>query len=51
MLWIPDMKSDCVPKKGGENMADGKIVESGEPKALFDNPKEVRTQEFLAQVL
>ena len=32
-------------------MADGKIVESGEPKALFDNPKEVRTQEFLAQVL
>lgn len=32
-------------------MADGKIVESGEPKALFDNPKEGRTQEFLAQVL
>lgn len=32
-------------------MADGKIVESGEPKALFENPQEVRTQEFLAKVL
>lgn len=32
-------------------MADGKIVESGEPKAIFDNPQELRTQEFLAQVL
>ncbi len=32
-------------------MADGKIVESGEPTELFDRPKELRTQEFLAKVL
>ncbi|PCS07955.1 peptide ABC transporter ATP-binding protein [Lactococcus plantarum] len=32
-------------------MADGKIVESGEPTELFDHPKELRTQEFLAKVL
>ena len=32
-------------------MADGKIVESGVPKDIFENPKELRTQEFLAQVL
>lgn len=32
-------------------MADGKIVESGEPKTLFENPQESRTQEFLAKVL
>lgn len=32
-------------------MADGKIVESGEPAELFEHPKELRTQEFLAKVL
>lgn len=32
-------------------MADGKIVESGKPTELFDHPKELRTQEFLAKVL
>ncbi|GFH39607.1 amino acid ABC transporter ATP-binding protein [Lactococcus insecticola] len=32
-------------------MADGKIVETAPPKELFDDPKEARTQEFLAQIL
>ncbi|WP_099158676.1 amino acid ABC transporter ATP-binding protein [Virgibacillus ndiopensis] len=32
-------------------MHDGKIVESGRPKELFDNPKEERTQEFLSSIL
>lgn len=32
-------------------MADGKIVESGKPKALFENPQEPRTKDFLAKVL
>jgi len=32
-------------------MADGMIVEEGDPDELFGNPKEVRTQEFLRAVL
>ena len=32
-------------------MADGAIVESGTPQEIFDNPKEERTQNFLAKVL
>ncbi|MDE0168004.1 MAG: glutamine ABC transporter ATP-binding protein GlnQ, partial [bacterium] len=30
---------------------DGDIVEEGEPDTLFNNPKEPRTQEFLAHLL
>ena len=32
-------------------MDDGKIVETGTPKDLFDNPKEARTADFLSAVL
>ncbi|RNA70657.1 amino acid ABC transporter ATP-binding protein [Alteribacter keqinensis] len=32
-------------------MHDGRIVETGNSKELFDNPKEKRTQEFLSKVL
>lgn len=32
-------------------MADGHIVEEGTPTAVFDEPKEQRTKDFLAQVL
>ena len=32
-------------------MHDGKIVESGNPNEVFDNPKEERTQEFLGSIL
>lgn len=32
-------------------MADGKIVEDGEPNSIFDNPREKRTQEFLSKIL
>ena len=32
-------------------MADGKIVEQGAPKELFENPQSARLQEFFAQVL
>jgi len=32
-------------------MADGMIVEEGDPDELFGNPKELRTQEFLRAVL
>lgn len=32
-------------------MADGAIVEAGTPQEIFDNPKEERTQNFLAKVL
>ena len=32
-------------------MADGKIVEEGTPAEIFTNPKQPRTQEFLAKVL
>lgn len=32
-------------------MADGIIVEQGSPDEIFENPKEVRTQEFLRAVL
>ncbi|MGC0362756.1 glutamine transport system ATP-binding protein [Rhodococcus sp. 27YEA15] len=32
-------------------MADGYIVEEGEPEALFGNPQQQRTQDFLAKVL
>ena len=31
-------------------MADGLIVEQGEPKEFFANPKEPRTQDFLRRV-
>ncbi len=32
-------------------MADGKLLESGTPQELFDNPKHPRLQEFLSKVL
>lgn len=32
-------------------MDEGRIVEQGSPKELFENPKEVRTKEFLAKIL
>ena len=32
-------------------MADGKIVEEGTPAEIFSNPKQPRTQDFLAKVL
>ncbi|MFC7061622.1 amino acid ABC transporter ATP-binding protein [Halobacillus seohaensis] len=32
-------------------MHDGKIVETGHPKEVFDNPKEERTQRFLSSIL
>ena len=32
-------------------MADGRIIEEGEPKELFENPKSERLQTFLAKVL
>lgn len=32
-------------------MADGMVVEEGDPDELFENPKEARTQEFLRAVL
>ncbi|PAV27703.1 polar amino acid ABC transporter ATP-binding protein [Virgibacillus profundi] len=32
-------------------MHDGRIVESGKPNDLFDNPKEERTQAFLSSIL
>ena len=32
-------------------MADGKIVEEGNPKDIFDNPQNERTKEFLSKVL
>ncbi len=32
-------------------MADGKIVEEGTPEEIFTNPKQPRTQDFLAKVL
>ncbi len=32
-------------------MADGTIVEQGKPAQIFENPKEKRTQDFLAKVL
>ena len=46
MLWIPDMKSDCVPKKGGENMAK-KVDFLGKLKALekdFENVQKMREE-------
>ena len=32
-------------------MADGEIVEVGTPNEIFDDPKEARTKQFLAQIL
>jgi ABC-type polar amino acid transport system ATPase subunit len=32
-------------------MDEGRIVEEGEPNAIFDRPREARTREFLARVL
>jgi polar amino acid transport system ATP-binding protein len=32
-------------------MDDGKIVEEGSPEEIFDNPKHVRTKDFLGKVL
>ncbi len=32
-------------------MNDGKIVEAGEPEAIFNHPKEQRTQDFLRSIL
>ena len=32
-------------------MDEGKIIETGEPDALFDAPKEERTQNFLQAIL
>ena len=32
-------------------MDEGKILEQGDPKALFDNPQHPRLQDFLSKVL
>ena len=32
-------------------MADGKLLEQGDPKELFDHPKNPRLQDFLSKVL
>ena len=32
-------------------MADGRIIEEGEPRELFENPQSERLQTFLAKVL
>ncbi|MFL8969750.1 amino acid ABC transporter ATP-binding protein [Helcococcus kunzii] len=32
-------------------MSDGRIIEVGTPKEIFENPKEARTKEFLSKVL
>lgn len=32
-------------------MADGKLLEQGDPKELFDNPQNPRLQDFLSKVL
>ena len=32
-------------------MADGRIIEEGEPNELFENPKSDRLKSFLAKVL
>ena len=32
-------------------MADGYIVEEGNPQDIFDNPKHARTKEFLSKIL
>ena len=32
-------------------MADGKLLEQGDPKDLFDNPQHPRLKDFLAKVL
>lgn len=32
-------------------MAEGVVVEEGDPKVLFDSPREARTQDFLSKVL
>lgn len=32
-------------------MDDGKIVEEGSPKEIFDNPKHIRTKDFLGKIL
>ena len=32
-------------------MADGYIVEQGDPKDVFNNPKEERTRAFLSRIL
>ena len=32
-------------------MDQGRIIETGSPTELFDNPKELRTQEFLSKIL
>lgn len=45
MAFARDVSSHAV------FMADGVICEEGEPKELFQNPKEARTREFLARFL
>ena len=32
-------------------MDQGRIIETGSPSEIFDNPKELRTQEFLSKIL
>ena len=32
-------------------LADGKLVEEGSPKEIFENPKSPRLQDFLSKVL
>ena len=32
-------------------MADGRVVELGEPAAIFDRPREVRTRDFIGKIL
>ena len=32
-------------------MADGKVVEQGPPEAVFDDPRQTRTREFVSKIL
>jgi polar amino acid transport system ATP-binding protein len=32
-------------------MADGRVVEIAKPEVIFDEPKEARTQDFVARIL
>ena len=32
-------------------MADGRVVEQGPPEAVFDDPQQTRTREFVSKIL
>ena len=45
MAFVRELSSKVV------FMADGRVVESGTPRQIFDNPKQPRTQEFVGKIL